>query len=108
MVQFAMEGEWDTKVGDDIVETGPVAGAENGVKGVNVHEKRKDIDLERERTLEGSEEKGSSEPADEMEVGKTMEEAKTALKQLQKLTKPNQEQFQVGSSNYENNISRLL
>ncbi len=91
MVQFAMEGEGDTNVGGDI-ETGPVAGAGNGVNGDG---KRKNNELESERTLQGSEEKGSGEPAAEVEVGMTMEEAKTAFKQLQKLTKPNQEQFQV-------------
>ncbi len=102
-----MEGEGHAKVGDDIFETGPVAGAQSGVNGVKVNEKSDDIDLERERTLEGSEEKGSSEPTDEVEVGMTMEEAKNALKQLQKLTKPNHEQFQVTSSEDENNITSL-
>ncbi len=95
MVQFTMEGEGDTNVGSDIIETGLVAGAGNEVKEVNGDEERKDNELESERTLKDSEEKGSGEPAAEVEVGMTMEEAKTAFKQLQKLTKPSQEQYQV-------------
>ncbi len=85
----------DTNVDNGISEAGPIAGAGNEAKGVDDDKVRKGNDLERESTLEVSKEKGSGEPADEMEVGMTVEEAKSALKQLQKLTKPNQEQFQV-------------
>ncbi len=78
-----------------IYETGPVEGAGNDESGVNGYEKVKDNELESERTLKGSEEKAPGEPADDEESRMTLQEAKAALKQLPKLTKPNQEQYQV-------------